>query len=642
MTNKIKKIHALISELLSTNDYITVEELSEAVNVSPRTIHNYLNSMEFSSIISKAEIERRPNLGVKLSLNKKRKLEVQAKLQNVSFAPISKYNYDDFAFIMIHLFMMKHYLALSYIKENLYISSSSLQNIVNDINDFSSKFSCEIIYFKNKGLKILGSENDIRSLFLFVITNYISFSSNGDQKGRLSQRTELIIDTFFNQKEKKDLLDLVEYYEKAMQSRVCENDFNLILLYLMIVIVRLKGGNISKENNINDMESSMEYQYAIMLKFHIENKFNIEVPSSELIYLAKILMSARKQMNVINENNENDVIDSFIQTISTGLNIDLTMDEELNKNLQTHLRPAINRMKQGIPFSNPLLNHIKNEYTEVYLFVLTTIEDIEKNENIYFDSNEIGYICLHIIAAINRPKNINSIKTTLICEEGLSIEIYLKNKIEASFKEIEIINIHRTDSFKDFELTKYDLIINSTHSKMNSPNEVSISSIFSEDDYIKIKHYITFNQTKKQYEKDDLFKYLTTVRKKYSSQQEFIYNNCNYLFQNGYVTESFIDTVVERLKKSSTYVARNIAVIHGSKEEVLEDIVMIVNLTESITWEGYNVKTIIFIVTKIDNSNLFVHLLRQIMRIASSDGLANKLHSCENNHDLFKLLEEVK
>lgn len=642
MTKKIENIHALLNELLMGDDYTTVDELSEVLDVSPRTIHNYLNSSEFSSIIKNSELDRRPNQGIKLNLSKKRENEIHSKLQTNTYIQLYKSNYDDFSFVIMHLLKARNYLNFTFIKKQLFISSSSIQAITENLKKFFAKFNCELIYFKNKGLKIVGSESDIRSLFLFFLTNYMAITHTNSQKGRLTHKTEQIIDTFFNQNEKDDLCALIEHYEKTLQSRVCENDYNLLLLYLMIIIIRIKSGHNTKEAMNSKIENSREYQYAVMLKFHIERLFTIEFPPEELNYITKILMSVRLQTNVANGSIEENVIESFLQIISTRLNIDLTMDAELSKNLHTHIRPAINRMKQGIPFSNPLLNHIKNDYTEVYLSVLTTIEYIEKNENIYFDSNEIGYICLHIIAAINRPKNRHSIKTILICTEGLSIEMYLKNKIESSFKEIDIVNIYRTDDSDSLNPSQYDLIINSTRTEITCKNTVSISPLFSDDDYNRIKHHILFKQATKQFERDDLFKYLTTVRKRYTSQHDFISENCQFLNERGYVSDTFYQSVVKRINKSSTYVARNIAVIHGSKEEVLKDRVMIVNLEKSIIWEGYTVKTVIFIVTKVENSNLFIHLLRQIMRIASSDHLAHKLHSCDNNIDVLNLLEKVR
>ncbi|MGX6979298.1 BglG family transcription antiterminator [Vagococcus elongatus] len=639
---RMKKIHELVQHLINQKDYVTANNLAKIIDVSPRTIYNYLESTDFSNLIHHNEIEKTPNLGIKVSLSNNRKLSILAKIKKMSILPIANNNYDDFTFIMIHLFLSQDYLTYSFIEENIYKSPSSIHNIIQEIEIFVSKFSCELVYLRNQGFKLIGPEQDIRSLFLFTVTNYISVENQITQDSRISTRNETILDSFFFPDEKASLIQLAELSEAAMNNNICENDYNLLLLYLMIIIIRIRNGFISGEEENKQIEESIEFQYAVLLKFHIENKFDINVPKNELYYLTRILMSTRKQVNVIAYSKENKVISQFILLVSKRLNIDLTNDQELTRNLHTHLRPAINRMKQGIPFSNPLLDHIKNDYTEVYLSVLIAIDDLEKMENIYFDSNEIGYICLHIIAAINRPENINSLKTALICKEGLSIEQFLKNIIESYFKEIEIIKVYRTNSLAELDFQNYNLIINSSQFNLDIPNMVSITPSFTDEDFSKLKHFITFTKIENEVNKNYLQKFLLFFQKEIPSQDDFIKKSCSYLFSNRFVTELFAETVFKRQKQSSTYIARGIAVLHGSKEEVIQPAVMIVNLKKEIDWEGYKVKTAIFIISNDTNSSVFSQLLRQIMRIASSDQLTNRLHTCKNVDDVYDLLEEVK
>lgn len=640
--NKTTKVMDLIQILIRQNGYLTANELAKELIVSPRTIHNYLKSTEFTSLIYSNELEKTPNAGIKLNLTSQRKIQLLAKIKKTTLIPINEHNFNDFTSILIQLVTEKNYLSYKTLEKKLYKSSSSIQALLQEVTSFISKFSCEIVYLKNNGVKLVGSENDIRSLFLFVLTNYLSFHDEDNQFDRISKRTEAILHTFFTHKEKDELVHLADVCETAMKVNICENDYNLLLLYLMIIIIRLKNNFYSNEIYNTSIEKSVEYQYAILLKFHIEQRFQLTFPDSELSYLSRILMSTRKQTNIMTESNESKVIDRFIELIGTRLNIDLRQDKELSRNLNTHLRPAINRMKQGIPFSNPLLDYIKNDYTEVYLSVLTTIDDLEKMENIYFDANEIGYICLHIIAAISRPENINTIHTALICNEGLSIEQFLINLISSYFKELNITEIYRSNTIDELDATEFDLIINSTGAIIKSPNVVEISPSFTQKDFSIVKHFINFNALEKELKKSYLQDHLLYFKMSFTNQEEFIDRCCHYLLENHYVTNRFSSTVFERQKKSSTYVARGIAVLHGSKEEVLRSSVLIINLGKEIEWEGYRVKTIIFIVSNDENPTVFSQLLRQVMRIASSDFLTTKLHACEDLGDVFSLLENME
>ena len=640
--NKTKKVFDLIQLLIHQHDYQTANELAKSLEVSPRTIHNYLRSPEFTALVQPNELEKTPNSGIKLHLTSQRKIHILSKIKHSALIPVNEHNFDDFTFILIQLFTEKNYLAYQMLEKKLYKSSSSIQIILQEVESFISKFSCELIYLRNKGVKLVGSETDIRSLFLFVLTNYLSFHDDSRQFDRISKRTEAILDTFFTPKEKEDLVHLADVCETAMKTSICENDYNLLLLYLMIIIIRLRNHFYSTEVSNKTMEKSVEFQYAILLKFHMEQLFQISFPDSELSYLSRILMSTRKQTNMMTESHESKVIDQFIELVGMRLNIDLSQDKELSRNLNTHLRPAINRMKQGIPFSNPLLDYIKNDYTEVYLSVLTTIDDLERMENIYFDANEIGYICLHIIAAISRPENISAIKTALICKEGLSIEQFLVHIISSYFKEIEITEVYRSNTMDELDLAEFDLVINSTKALVESSKVVEISTSFTQKDFSAIKHFINFHVLEKELKKSYLQDHLLYFIMNYTTQEEFINSCCQYLLQHNYVTSHFPSTVFDRQKKSTTYVARGIAVLHGSKEEVLHSSVLIINLEKEIEWDGYQVRTVIFIVSNDENPTIFSQLLRQVMRIASSDSLTEKLHACAGLDDVFMLLENVE
>ena len=67
LENKFQK---LLNVLLDNkNEYITVKSISTQMEVSPRTVHNYLNSPEFLQFIYPASLDKKSNKGICLLVN---------------------------------------------------------------------------------------------------------------------------------------------------------------------------------------------------------------------------------------------------------------------------------------------------------------------------------------------------------------------------------------------------------------------------------------------------------------------------------------------------------------------------------------------------------------------------------------------
>jgi transcriptional antiterminator len=347
------------------------------------------------------------------------------------------------------------------------------------------------------------------------------------------------------------------------------------------MILRINNSNIYTDSEKDNLVNTKEYYLSELLKIYIEKDFCIKIDKCELKYLTNILSNKRHIDNNIIEVDQIIYIKKFLKSLSTRLNIDLTNDEFLIDNLSKHMKPAIERMKIGISSSNPLLDTVKSKYTDIYVSVITSIEEIEDYEHIYFDSNEIGYICLHIIAAINKPSNQIKYNTALICNEGLSVEIFLKNLIEISFNEIQINKIYRNLNVLTELDSKYDLILNSTNIILQSKKSINISTIPNKEDNIKINNFFL---KKNKLSNNSSNKLLSFHLDSCENSYELIQKYCNYLTINNFTTDNFYQTVIQRFKISNTYIARGIALLHGSKSEVSESTLLVIKLNEVIEW----------------------------------------------------------
>ena len=167
--------------------------------------------------------------------------------------------------------------------------------------------------------------------------------------------------------------------------------------------------------------------------------------------------------------------------------------------LAIHLGPLINRIKYGFDMKNPILDDIK-ENKIAYLLAIIATNVINKKYKCKLSEDEIGYIALHIMAAMN--SNSTTTKNILIvCGSGNSSAQIMKAQLNRQFKN-KINKIRTTDlkSLDQIDVTGYDLIISSVKldNVFNIPI-VYVDIIFSEIDLDNIKAAIDDSRFEKIY-----------------------------------------------------------------------------------------------------------------------------------------------
>lgn len=135
--------------------------------------------------------------------------------------------------------------------------------------------------------------------------------------------------------------------------------------------------------------------------------------------------------------------------------------------------------------------------------------------------------------------------------------------------------------------------------------------------------------------------YLIFFKDNIDNKDELIIKYCDYLFQNGYVTQDYYPSVLSRMKINNTYVARGIAVPHGHPDHVIKSTIMIIILDNKIKWYEHNVQIILFIVSNNDQYQNYNTLLRKVMRIASSNEQTLSLLNCTTKEDVYKIIEDA-
>lgn len=636
---RMERLYDIARTLLVQTDFITIQTLAGQAGVSQRTVISDLASRDFLRIIAPATLIKKPNKGIFLEADWKTKSRVLARLKTSVYLNDEKES--DYGKILLDLLSGAGERTAEDFCEDLYISNTTLYALLQKVEEFADRYGCRLEHHKRKGYVLAGEEEQLRQLFFdFAIS---SLGGEEEPPARLSARTFSILNHFLYENEIKRLLEILGISESILNTNYVDEDYNRLALQLCIQAVRLRSRHTVKSGGQEGIRTTQEYYHAALLKTYLERELGILYPDPEVAYMAVLLLGTRKQANVSLPYQNMEYLEKFINLLSIRLNVELSHDYELKQSLMDHLKPAIHRMKYGLVSENPLLEQIRMEYTEVYMAVVTAIEDLECMEHIFFDSNEIGYICLHIIAAVNRPANRQKIKAALLCNEGLSIEIFLKNLVEAYFDEIRIQDIFRENTLEHLAINDYDLILNTTSHRPAGRHVVNISINFTQKDLGRIRHFLVQQYRLSQdVPMEALYQnYLLFFKDDSASSRELLQKYCRFLQEEEYVQEGFYESVVQRMKSGGTYIARGIALPHGLKDKVLSSVILMIRLEHPIEWDKEAADFVILVAANDADAKNYSRLFRKIMKIVSVNEHSQMLKDCQSIEQLQALLEKV-
>lgn len=635
----------LLNILMETQDFITVAQLAEQVDVSPRTVHSDLQNPRFLQLLHGAELIKKPNIGICIHCSQIQREAIYRQLQKNQFEVSAATEQGDDLHTVLHMLLTnKTAIRLEDFAEALFRSKSSLSSVMEETEQLAGKFDCRLLKKANYGFSLEGQEEDIRNLFYrYVETLPVQEYQHNDLDVRFPDELYQKMKSIFDIQLIKAVIPIVKGSEINLNTHYCDYDFGMLVLKCCILITRCQiGKSVRKQSTIStDLQ---EYYVATIMKLKLEELFHMSIPEQEIYYLERVILSTRKQHNQEQfQEFDNAMLDKFIHLVSERLNVDLSEDPQLKQNLCNHMKPAIRRMKYGISSENPLLEAIKTKYTEVYVAIMTTIDKIEEKERIYFDANELGFICLHIVSALNRSRNIRSIRCLLICDAGITFESYIKSMVESSFREIEIVQIIRSDEMTRELEDQNDLILNSTKHRLHASNIINIDHLFTETSSAQIRHWIFAREIKHTLELRTMFdSYLCYFQDSCENRKRLIHKYCTYLVSNGYVTEEFEASVYDRIQYSSTAIGRGVAVPHGTKKAVKNSVILIIKLNHTIAWDDQLVDLVFFAAIGEDISNEYSRIFRRIVRIVSDDEQTRMLKNCKSLEEIRKYLFDTE
>lgn len=587
----------------NNDEYITVNDIAEKIDVSTRTVQRDLSTIEDFLYDNDFSLIKKPGQGLLLSESDESIAYLYELLDMVDsskqYERVERVN-----FILSRLLTTKQ--PIKYFVFTLYlnISEKTLIEDLGVIEKWLSVYDIRLIRKRGVGLSLEGSEKAIRKAQAKLINEIL----NDDKK------IEILRDIYDDAKvdfiRQNDILSMIDIniinrtkksldktFERLNIS-ISDNSYFSLLVHISLSIERLKQNKHIdfNEDLLNNLKSSDDYNFAKQIIADLEYEFKIEIPDVEIYFVAmhikgtKIARYRNETIDIEETSQAFNITSRLIEKMSEIYGLDLEDDLKLQNDLRSHILPALSRLKYKLGIRNPILEDIKEKYHEIYSSLRKIAPEIIRNEgkidkSIKIPDDEIGYIAIHFITAIE-ARIIHKIRVNIltVCPTGYGTSRLLASKLNNHFQNAKIVNnASIMELNRDFlEANNVDLIVSTI--KIDNIMEDNAISDFSymempvlagEDDYLKLSNKLREISRRKYYENSDKDRFLEEVLT-YDKQEENLHlgqkifeisRRLDKLYEN---TRYFsIEKTVDPYKESAREVSSNVR----EEEFILEALV---------------------------------------------------------------------
>ncbi len=630
----------LISYLLEHGTWVTTPELSSYLNLSSRSIHNYVSGIncKYGKIISSS------NKGY--LIRQEKKTEVIAKLP-INHIP-GNYN-ERKNYILEKILLSQQFLTIDSLADELCISPTTLQNEISKLRNELSEFQLHL-RIKNNRLSIIGLDRDKRRLILELINEELENSSFSLEK----------IQEYFDNVDLKAVKKIVQ--DALRNHRYFLDDYSL-LNYILHIAVFLEFNNGKKKVPKNNSTPTVDIKKVASPHIYqaIEETFtslkhlydgNYCIEDFFDVSLSMMTSAISNQVNTlrINQLDElvgpeiKDLLFLIIRSVQTTYSIDLKEDRFMIR-FAFHLKNVIGRVENGIKIRNNQFQKIKDGFPFIYVVAVYISDIINKKTQHTLSEDEIAYIALHIGVLMEEKKAYtDKLKCVILAPGYFEMGKALFRSLRSIFAS-SIIIANFVTSFDDLEgVGDYDLLFSTIEINpgINTPyividpflSESSINGIFQKVDQIKqlkIKQRMT--EHFKYFFREDLFFF----NYPFKTHIDAIETLCDSMVSKKYVDSNYKKEIYEHENVApSSY--GNIAIPHPLSNQAISSVIAISINPTPIRWGNNNVNIVFMLSLREDNRDQFKDIFGFISQLISNKESYSKILNARTFDDFIDVL----
>ncbi|MCD4838218.1 BglG family transcription antiterminator [Neobacillus sedimentimangrovi] len=584
-------------------------------------------------------------------------------------------------FILLMLLSSSEELSLIHFVYALKVSKNTILRDIKAAQYMIEDYQLEIVYSRIHGYELSGSEWNKRKLLIELLQDAFK---NFESEWYLLKFLEI------PKTEIEHLKKLMEKVEAKLQLKFSDERVRLLQYTIAILYRRVRRGDVIDDFyhiHYEELSDTKEYEAAEIIIQELG-----PVPKTERLFITLQLLTANVLYSQILTDQElpqlRHAIMECLKEFERKAIVELKDKEEFLDKLMLHMKPAYYRIKYHLTTNYKMIEKVSDEFEAIHYIVKDSLKPLEEYINCPIPEEEIAFFTILIGGhLLNSGKTIHKKKkAVVVCPNGVSISNLMENSLRDLFPEFYFYDAFSIREFQQLDI-ETDLIFSAvpiqTDKKLfivkglmtdfekfqlrqrvmkeifglntNVINVDQLISIIGKHAKIHemkalerdLQEYFAFQISKEEEKKSpgynlaDLINLQTiTIKENVDGWHDAIELAAQPLLTKGSITEKYIDIVKELYPSVAEHIVlgRNIAIPHASPEDGVNRVGMsLLKINKGIPLEDGKKLHLVVIIAAVDK-NQHLNALLQLMKLASTDEIVDKIISANHQSDIFEII----
>lgn len=416
----------ILNVLLSHADYVSVNAIAKALQVSRRTVYYDIDKINLwleQAGLSHLEIVREKGL----YLSQQEREKIQTMLESDSEDQVYIFSPEErIKIIICYVIYAQKAIYMEQFTDCFAVSRNTIFADLKEVTKKLKKYDLKLDYQPKQGYIILGDPVRVRALFILYFNEMETLFKSG-------------VIRFFNQKQIQDYYHTLKKIEQTLEISYVDG-----VLYSIAALVPLlyQHRTAIRFTDLKQTEIVKTLEYALVQKYFSD------LEPEEQIYLSLHLLGSRVNL-VPDEYFESDsktyvydLTKSLVSEFEKVACVTFDKREELERALFVHLNTSLYRYRYGIQIGNILGDDVMNEYPDMFAITKIAVKRLEKQIELPIPDSEVAYLTLHFGGFLKIPSEENEhLRILIVCVNGISTGNMIKREVHKLLPFAEIVGV---------------------------------------------------------------------------------------------------------------------------------------------------------------------------------------------------------